>query len=192
MSSEVQFVATLQFQGKTLLTKFIPGLGESIIPRVGHVVLILEIYFLYAPMIKMAYQTVIHKNPDKAGATPSVDGILPAHPFRWGLFSGGPGRGKRNLVLCVLHHIMTKDAPYDTITVIHLDKTSKEYEILEDSAPVFRLLTIEEDGVPTPETWSPDERNLLVIDEINHGGLSRAETGALSRLFGYAHRRIRT
>ena len=134
----------------------------------------------------MAYQTVIHNNPDKAGATPSVDGILPAHPFRWGLFSGGPGRGKRNLVLCVLHHIMTKDAPYDTITVIHLDKTSKEYEILEDSAPVFRLLTIEEDGVPTPETWSPDERNLLVIDEINHGGLSRAETGALSRLFGYA------
>ena len=27
---------------------------------------------------------------------------------------------------------------------------------------------------------------MLIIDEINHGGLTRAETGALSRLFGYA------
>ena len=134
----------------------------------------------------MAYRTTVHKNPDKAGHSPSCDGILPAHPFRWGLFSGGPGRGKRNLVLCVLHHLMTKDARYDTISVIHLDKTTKEYEILEDSAPVFRLVTIEEDGVPDPEMWNPDERNLLIIDEINHGGLTRAETGALSRLFGYA------
>src|SRR4051812_36553491 len=81
------------------------------------------------PAGRGAGRMLIFKNPDKVGGGASGrEDWLPTWPFRM-LLTGPPASGKRNALLNVVTRL---DPPPDRIIVVHLDKDTKEYDILTD------------------------------------------------------------
>ena len=104
---------------------------------------------------------MIHQNPDKLmhdKPPGNRSAIFPLHPFR-ALFVSMPGGGKRQ---ACLELIGRHPKPFGTITVMHLDSGTSEYEILGENAKM-----ISEDDLPDASTFDRSKRNLLIIDEIN-------------------------
>ena len=80
--------------------------------------------------------TMIHENPDKLmHDKPPGDksAIYQLHPFRC-LFVSMPGGGKRQ---ACLELIGRHPKPFGTITVMHLDSGTSEYEILGENAKMI-------------------------------------------------------
>ena len=122
---------------------------------------------------------MIHINPGKLKHDkPSNDrsAIFPLHPFR-ALFVSMPGGGKRQ---ATLELIGRHPKPFDTITVMHLDPNSTEYEILGDAAKM-----IGENDLPDASAFGRSKRNLLIIDEINISDKKPAYKKSFDRLFNY-------
>ena len=79
---------------------------------------------------------MIHENPDKLmHDKPPGDksAIYPLRPFRC-LFVSMSGGGKRQ---ACLELIGRHPKPFDTITVMHLDSGTSEYEILGENAKMI-------------------------------------------------------
>ena len=122
---------------------------------------------------------MIHVNSDKLKHDkPSNDrsALYPLHPFRL-LMVSAPGGGKRQ---ATLELIGRHPKPFDTITVMHLDPNSTEYEILGDGAKM-----IGENDLPDASTFDRSKRNLLIIDEINISDKKLAYKKAFDRIFNY-------
>ena len=121
----------------------------------------------------------VHINPDKlAHDRPPADqsAIYPLHPFRC-LFVSMPGGGKRQACLELIGH---HPKPFGTITVMHLDSGTSEYEILGENAKM-----ISEDDLPDASTFDRSKRNLLIINEINISDKKTAHKKRFDRLFNY-------
>lgn len=132
--------------------------------------------------VKEAFEagaTIALVNPDKL-AHDTQGGIIPAHPCRAGFF-GPPGSGKGVAAL----NLIARMPPFDTHTVLHLDPTTEEYTILDDR-PGYRIMGYYDDGVPESTEFDKSLRNLLIIDEIPLGSMSRSQKETMDRLFNYA------
>ena len=122
---------------------------------------------------------MIHQNPDKLmhdKPPGNRSAIFPLHPFR-ALFVSMPGGGKRQ---ACLELIGRHPKPFDTITVMHLDSNTSEYEILGENTKM-----ISEDDLPGASTFDRSKRNLLIIDEINISDKKPAYKKRFDRLFNY-------
>jgi hypothetical protein len=87
------------------------------------------------------------------------------------LHRGSPGSGKRVLLLNQI--LRMKERPARTV-VIHLDKTTREYEKVADE--IHTDFTALGDG---------EQRTLLIPDELPWANLSKEHRGALFSLFSY-------
>ena len=108
---------------------------------------------------------LVFENPDKVGAgeRSGKEPFMPTWPFRM-LLTGPPHSGKRNALLNIAVRL---DPPPTKIFVVHLDPSTKEYEILSDIAPTEMFTP---DEPPNFSELEEDDggngRPLVIIDEV--------------------------
>ena len=97
------------------------------------------------------------------------------HPFR-GVLLGPPNCGKSTTVKNIL---LRATPPFEACTVIHCDaEHTKEYADLGEGCDV-------RGDIPSPEDWSADVKQLVIIDDLELKGLGKEQKRNLDRLFGY-------
>lgn len=112
----------------------------------------------------------------------SGDHIIPLHPARC-LYAGPPGSGKTSVVKNIVG-LMQRKTPWDSITVLHVSDDTLEYDMFSDH-PNFRFCVIS-DEIPHPSSFDRNLRNLLIMDELPWGRLSRSQMDQLYTLFTFA------
>lgn len=100
------------------------------------------------------------------------------HPVRILLASGGkPNLRKTNTLKNI---IVRQQPPFEKIYLLHCGgAVTKEYD-------EFNAECLSE--VPEPydeELFDPDTKTLLVLEDLNYGGMNRRDKGLLNRLYGY-------
>lgn len=99
------------------------------------------------------------------------------HPFRM-LLAAKPNGGKTTVVLNIILRVAQSDRPFEKIIVVHCDpKQTKEYDDIDRE--------LRED-IPAAEDFSPHEKTLCILEDLNYLNMSREQTGRLERLYGYA------
>jgi hypothetical protein len=105
---------------------------------------------------------LVFENPDKRDA-----GDVTASELSWpwrACICGPPGAGKRVLLLNMT--LLMKERPARTV-VIHLDKTTREYDKIADE-----LYTLD-DGFDFEALGNGDQRTLLILDELPWANLTK-------------------
>ena len=104
-------------------------------------------------------------------------GLMPFHPSVI-IAAGRKGSGKGSTVKQLL---MMAVPAYDKIYICHYDPKSEEWKDV-DPAKVFSI-----DDLPAnpSEFLNRDEKNALVIDEIQFEGMNRANKGKVDRVANY-------
>ena len=99
------------------------------------------------------------------------------HPFRM-LLAAKPNGGKTTVVLNIILRVAHSDRPFEKIMVVHCDpKQTKEYDDID--------CELRED-IPAPEEFSPHEKTLCILEDLNYLNMSKEQKGRLERLYGYA------
>jgi hypothetical protein len=117
---------------------------------------------------------LVFENPDKRDAGDVTASEL-SWPFRH-IICGMPGSGKR--VLALNQILRMQERPARTV-VIHLDKTTREYDRIADE--IYTL----DDGFNFEALGDGEQRTLLILDELPWDNLTKAQRGALFTLFAY-------
>ena len=103
------------------------------------------------------------------------------HPYR-AVACGPPNSGKTS----ALYNLVVKaDPPFERIVVWHIDpEGSREWSTVDGAEMVGRC--------PQVEDFDPERKNLLVIEDVDLGGLRGEEASLVDRLFGYVstHRNV--
>jgi len=117
-------------------------------------------------------------NPDKEFHerwTPGRNMLDLPHPFR-GVLLGPPNCGKSTTVKNIL---IRANPPFEACTVIHCDpEHTKEYADLGSACEL-------RGDIPSPDEWSADVKQLVIIDDLEVKGLAKEQMRSLDRLFGY-------
>lgn len=115
------------------------------------------------------------------------DPRLPDLPVRM-LFIGPPSCGKRSNLLTMIFQIETNGLPFDTITVLHLDSRTIEYNVLKGDNVEYHVYNPQsvKDGELSFENFDGKKQNCLVIDEIDFKQLGDKAVSSIERLLGYA------
>lgn len=107
-------------------------------------------------------------------------------PFRW-IIAGGVSRGKTNLIknvlinqkprwtrICLLHHCINEDGSILT----------REYEDIDG----LEYLT----DIPDKTFFTNEDKNLLIIDDMDFGSLNKEQMNKMIMLFRYisSHQRV--
>ena len=105
-------------------------------------------------------------------------GLMPFFPSRI-IMAGASGVGKggaaKNLML-------TAVPPYDKIVILHYDPNgTSEW----DDVDPHKIMTVDEFPSEASELFDRDEKNALVIDELDFTAMSRPNRGKMDRLFNY-------
>jgi hypothetical protein len=117
---------------------------------------------------------LVFENPDKRDA-----GDVTASELSWPwrhCIVGPPGSGKRVLLLNQI--LRMKERPARTV-VIHLDKSTREYDRVADE-----IYTLDE-GFDFTALGDGEQRTLLILDELPWANLKKDQRDALVTLFRY-------
>ena len=99
------------------------------------------------------------------------------HPFRM-LLAAKPNGGKTTVILNIILRVACSSRPFEKILVVHCDpQQTKEYD---DVDHVMRA------DIPSPEEFSPIEKTLCILEDLNYLNMSKEQQGRLERLYGYA------
>ena len=99
------------------------------------------------------------------------------HPFRM-MLAAKPNSGKTTVMLNIILRVAQSDRPFERIVVVHCDpKQTKEYDDMD------RELRVD---IPAPEDFSPQQKTLCILEDLNYLNMSREQKGRLERLYGYA------
>jgi len=99
------------------------------------------------------------------------------HPFRM-ILAAKPNGGKTTVILNIILRVAQSARPFEKIVVVHCDpKQTKKYD------DVDRELR---DDIPSPEEFSPHEKTLCILEDLNYLNMSKEQKGRLERLYGYA------
>ena len=126
--------------------------------------------------MKYPDKIIAFKNPDKEFQEEWTQGRNIANiPHSWrALIVGKPSSGK-GVVLQNL--ILRQDPPFDNIICYHIDPDgTNEWDICDATMT---------DVIPEIEDFNPEEKNLLIIDDIDIKGLDKNDRSRLDRFFGY-------
>jgi len=94
------------------------------------------------------------------------------------LLAAKPNGGKTTVILNIILRVACSPRPFEKIIVVHCDpKQTKEYD------DVDRELRAD---IPSPEEFSPTEKTLCILEDLNYLNMSKEQKGRLERLFGYA------
>ena len=93
------------------------------------------------------------------------------HPFRL-ILAGPPNVGKTNVIYNILLH---KNPPFERIIIFHNDPSTQEYQNI-DAEYVEELPPIEE--------MDPEERSLIIIEDVDYKNLSKNQKSLLDRYYG--------
>jgi len=93
------------------------------------------------------------------------------HPFRI-ILCGPPNTGKTNTIYNIL---INQQEPFERIIILHNDETTREYQNVDAQYT---------DEVPQIEEISPDEKNVLIVEDIDYKNLRRDQRSLLDRYFG--------
>ena len=125
---------------------------------------------------KLPKKLIYIKNPDKnfhEKWTKHRDELDIPHPSRI-LAVGPPNMGK---TLVAKNIILRANPPYEEVFIIHPDiEYSKEWDDVEG-----QLMT----QIPAPTEWEGKKKTFVVIDDVEVKQLSKDQSRALDRLFGY-------
>jgi len=98
------------------------------------------------------------------------------HPFRMVLLSK-PNGGKTTLILNVIARVALSPRPFERIIIVHCDpRATHEY----DYVPHDSL-----DAIPRSEYFNPQQKSLIILEDLNYLDMSTEQQGRLERLFGY-------
>jgi hypothetical protein len=128
-------------------------------------------------------KALIHmKNADKAFHerwTQARDELNFPHPARI-IICGKPNSGKTSIIKNL---IVRADPEFESITVLHCDEETQEYEDIG-----AQIIT----EVPPLDEFDRETKNLLIIDDLSFKNLDKEAQKRLDRLFGYSstHRNI--
>lgn len=143
----------------------------------------------YPDPIKTGALVVFQNKDKKHNLGRGKDPRLPPVPGRV-LFCGPPGSGKLNSLNNLLVAQVARGIKFKTLTVIHLDAASREYETtggILGLMPDVYALGDEDKPLPDFSQWTPESGpHLLCIDEVVIGDLPKKEANRLERLFSYA------
>jgi hypothetical protein len=117
---------------------------------------------------------LVFDNPDKRDA-----GDVSASELSWPwrhCIVGPPGSGKRVLLLNQI--LRMQERPARTV-VIHLDKTTREYDKVADE--IYTL----DDGFDFTALGDGEQRTLLILDELPWANLKKDQRDSLVTLFRY-------
>jgi hypothetical protein len=118
---------------------------------------------------------LVFENPDKRDAGDVTTSEL-SWPWRHCIV-GPPGSGKR--VLALNQILRMKERPARTV-VIHLDKTTREYDRVADE--IYTL----DDGFDFTSLGDGEQRTLLILDELPWANLTKDQRGSLFTMCAYA------
>ena len=94
------------------------------------------------------------------------------------MLAAKPNSGKTTVMLNIILHVAQSDRPFERIVVVHCDpKQTKEYDDMD------RELRVD---IPAPEDFSPQQKTLCILEDLNYLNMSREQKGRLERLYGYA------
>ena len=120
------------------------------------------------------------RNRDKAFHetwTSTRDWLDIPHPFRM-LLASKPNGGKTTVILNLILRTACGKTPFEKIVVVHCDpQDTKEYDDIE------RELRAD---IPSPEEFSPHQKTLCILEDLNYLNMSKEQQGRLERLYGYA------
>lgn len=106
-----------------------------------------------------------------------LDPLMPRFPCRV-LIAGRSNSGKGSLVK---NMVSLATPAYDKIYIMHYDEKTEEYDDL-DPDKIFTIESIPDDW---HECFNRQDKNALIIDEINFEGMSKANKGKIDRLTNY-------
>ena len=99
------------------------------------------------------------------------------HPFRM-ILASKPNGGKTTVILNIILRVAYSKNPFEKIIVVHCDpKQTREYDDID------RELRAD---IPVPEDFSPKEKTLCILEDLNYINMSKEQKGRLERLYGYA------
>lgn len=98
------------------------------------------------------------------------------HPFRMVLASK-PNGGKTTVALNVIMRVGAGKTPFEKIIVVHCDpEETKEY--LDIDCEMMA-------EIPSPQEFSPDQKTLVILEDLNYMDMDKTQQGRLERLYGY-------
>ena len=108
---------------------------------------------------------------------PARDWLDFPHPFRM-MLASKPNGGKTTVILNIILRVAFGKHPFQKIIVVHCDpEQTREYNQLD------RLLTAH---IPAPEEFDPQEKTLVILEDLSYLNMSLEQQGRLERLYGYA------
>ena len=122
-------------------------------------------------------------NPEKKTHTPARENdLLPEFPARIAI-CGRPGSGKG----CQCMNLLAReDPPFDTYTVCHWEKNPLEWDSVLEDQEEYRVLGWREEGFPDIDSFDPNKKNALILDELPYDTMSVAQKSHLERIFNFA------
>ena len=98
------------------------------------------------------------------------------HPFRMVLLSK-PNGGKTTLILNIILRVSRTTHPFERIVIVHCDPTAtREYSDVEHDSL---------DRIPGADAFEPQQKTLVILEDLNYLDMSSEQRGKLERLFGY-------
>lgn len=133
-------------------------------------------------MSRKPSKLMVFDNPDKSNHERWSDkralAAIP-HPFR-GIACGPPNSGKTSLI-CNL--IAWSDPPFDRVIVSSVDPEAREWQRLCDDVEVHDASTY--GPVPDFRDLDPDQKTLIVLEDLPLTGLRGESAELLDRLYGH-------
>jgi hypothetical protein len=131
--------------------------------------------------LKLPQEVIVFPNADKDSFQESEDEEDYANIPRQNLsaiVAGRPNSGKSCLMKTILIHA---DPPYQKIWVVHVDPQTKEYNDIE--CEVVGSVN----DLPDTDGFDPDEKTIVIIEDLDYEELKKSERSKLSYLLRYTH-----